>query len=236
MHSHICSPKDDTKDFHTNFELRLVDAVTNGDVLKALSIFNEFVDNNYQLKTCNCKTRSFKNQIISICCLLCHEAIKKGVTTYNAKAKNQAFVSLVEKCFSISDLKNLGEKLVKAYSMQVTNSFSISKDAYVNKALGYIHINTGEELTLENVSEYVNLSKCYFCTLFKKEMDMSFSSYLNQVRLEKSKFLILKTDQSILDIAISLGFNSQSYFCTQFKKYTGMTPKQYRGQKDLINP
>lgn len=143
MHSHLCSPKENIKDFEANFqyELLLVEAVTNVDVFSALSIFNELVNCSYHLNSCGCKTRAFKNQLISICCLLCHEVVKKGVSTYNAKAKNQAFVSLVEECSSVSELKKVGEKIIRSYSMQVTGSLTSSKDVYVSKALGHIHSN-----------------------------------------------------------------------------------------------
>ncbi|WIV12390.1 helix-turn-helix transcriptional regulator [Proteiniborus sp. MB09-C3] len=46
--------------------------------------------------------------------------------------------------------------------------------------------------------------------------------------IEKSKYLLCNSDKSILDIAILMGFNSQSYFTTQFKKYTGLSPKEFR--------
>lgn len=227
-HSHTC--EENLKDVYNNyeFELHLVDAVTSGDVVKGLLLFNNFFRDSNQINTCYCKTRSLKNHLINLSCLLCHGVIKKGVSPYDAKSKSIAFIKIIEQCGSVTDLLKVGEKLIKGYAMQVTNSFIKTKEPAISTALCYIHSNFSNELTLDMVAEHVKLSKCYFSGLFKKEVGVPFCNYLNQVRVEKSKFLLLHTDESLIDIAIQLGFNSQSYFSTQFKKYTGVTPKQYR--------
>ena len=48
------------------------------------------------------------------------------------------------------------------------------------------------------------------------------------VRVEEAKRLLNNTDDSLLDIAIGVGFDNQSYFTSVFKKLTGLTPGQYR--------
>ena len=75
----------------------------------------------------------------------------------------------------------------------------------------------------------MELNPSYFSTLFKQSCGSSFKEYLNSIRIEESKKLLAATDRSILDIALSIGFEDQSYFTKVFKKYTGLTPKQYRG-------
>ena len=53
-------------------------------------------------------------------------------------------------------------------------------------------------------------------------------NYLNNYKVEKSKELLANTDYSLLDIALSVGFNNQSYYSTVFKKLTNQTPIKYR--------
>ena len=92
----------------------------------------------------------------------------------------------------------------------------------------YISEKFNTPLTLEDVSAYVHLHPSYFSTVFKNSTGLSFKEYLNKVRIEESKILLLNTDFSIIDIAIAVGFEDQSYFSKVFKKYTGTTPKQFR--------
>ncbi|MBW4617364.1 MAG: helix-turn-helix transcriptional regulator [Desmonostoc vinosum HA7617-LM4] len=52
--------------------------------------------------------------------------------------------------------------------------------------------------------------------------------YLLQQRVERAKQLLKQTDQSIMDIALTCGFNSHIHLSKQFRQLTGMTPKAYR--------
>ncbi|GAB6085885.1 AraC family transcriptional regulator [Alkaliphilus crotonatoxidans] len=231
MITDICFPKPNINEIYEHYELELslIDKVVNGEVKEALGLFDELFDNRhlYALDE-RCAFRSQKNHLISLSALLCHNVIKKGVPPYTAKAKNQSFVKLIENAGTMATLMNLGRILIRGYCTQVTSRLTRASDAHIIKAINYIHNNLGEDLTLERVAEHVNLSRCYFCTQFKKETRLSFSNYLAHARIEKSKFLLTHSDKSILDIAILLGFNSQNYFTTQFKKFTGMTPKKFR--------
>ena len=65
-------------------------------------------------------------------------------------------------------------------------------------------------------------------TLFKKETGLTFTNYVNEIRVEKSKRQLLKDNRSILDIALSVGFTNQNYFAITFKKHTEMTPMEFR--------
>lgn len=100
---------------------------------------------------------------------------------------------------------------------------------YINRAIDYINKNFAEPLTIETLAQHLNINKCYFCSLFKKETGQTFSQYLNFIRVEKSKELLLNEENlSILDIAIAVGFNNQSYYNSIFKKLNDKTPLELR--------
>lgn len=90
--------------------------------------------------------------------------------------------------------------------------------------------NYMEPLSLNLVSEFLGLNKCYFCNLFKKETGKTYSQYVNEVRVEKSKRLLHHTNLSILEIALSLGYNNQNYYNMVFKRLIGTTPLKYRNR------
>ncbi|MCR4658427.1 MAG: helix-turn-helix domain-containing protein [Lachnospiraceae bacterium] len=98
----------------------------------------------------------------------------------------------------------------------------------VQKAVAYIDDHYNESLKLENVAAYVGLNTSYLSTIFKRELKISFSGYLTQKRIEEACRLLLRSNDSLSDIASQVGFENQSYFSQIFKDHTGMSPKEYR--------
>lgn len=98
----------------------------------------------------------------------------------------------------------------------------------MKNAIHFITENYAYRITLSDVASETHLNPAYFSSLFKKSTGISFKEYLNLVRIEESKRLLITTEFSIIDIAIGIGFEDQSYFSKVFKKYTGVTPKQFR--------
>ncbi|MGD9154370.1 MAG: AraC family transcriptional regulator [Bacillota bacterium] len=99
---------------------------------------------------------------------------------------------------------------------------------YVKKAIDFMDARYRDPITLEDVSQYLKISKSYLCNLFKKETGKTFSQFLNELRIEKSKKMLLEEDLSVLDIALSVGFNNQNYYNLIFKKLTHRTPLEFK--------
>ncbi|KYC37836.1 hypothetical protein WA1_04830 [Scytonema hofmannii PCC 7110] len=100
--------------------------------------------------------------------------------------------------------------------------------AQLQQAIDYIHTYLNRDLSLAELASVVNISPTYFASLFKQAMGISPHQYVIQQRVEKAKVMLLKTDLAIADIALQVGFSSQSHLTQQFKRLTGMTPKQVR--------
>ena len=100
---------------------------------------------------------------------------------------------------------------------------------YLSRALAYISLNYGEDLTLKKVSDAIFISVYYLSHLFRKEMNTTFSDYLCKIRIEKAKaFLKEGKDLRIHEIAEKTGFNDPNYFAKIFKKIAGIAPREYR--------
>jgi YesN/AraC family two-component response regulator len=96
------------------------------------------------------------------------------------------------------------------------------------KAVQYIEDHYAEKFTLQDISDYVHFSAPYFSKIFKKEIGVTFSKYLTNVRIEKSKQLLKNNDIPLSDIPAMVGFEEQSYFTRVFRTTTGVSPGKYR--------
>ena len=71
-------------------------------------------------------------------------------------------------------------------------------------------------------------SLSYYKQKFKQEVGITPSEYMMLQKIERAKKILTESDQSITNIAFSMGFSSSNYFCSVFKKFMDCTPKDYR--------
>jgi two-component system, response regulator YesN len=98
----------------------------------------------------------------------------------------------------------------------------------VSDIIHYISKNYKNTITLENISDTVELTPNYVCSLFKKEMGMTIVNYIMLYRINKAKALIMNTNMRSYEIAAKVGFTDESYFSRSFKKITGCSPNDYK--------
>lgn len=95
-------------------------------------------------------------------------------------------------------------------------------------ALQYMRGNFARDLSLQEVSGHINLSPGYLSSLFKKELNVNFTEYLNELRIDKAKTLLAGTYLKSYEIAEKVGFADSAYFSRVFKKVTGSGPNEFR--------
>jgi AraC family transcriptional regulator len=98
----------------------------------------------------------------------------------------------------------------------------------IQKAVRYMKKNLAENITVEDMAKFVGVSVYHFSRSFKKYMSVSPHSYLLELRLDKSKNLLISTTDNLDIIAEKSGFQSTSHFIRAFKKAMDMTPKEFR--------
>src|SRR5690606_4102208 len=106
-----------------------------------------------------------------------------------------------------------------------------ANETIVEKIRRYIELHMDEELSRQHIADFVGLNPDYVVKLFKKEMGLSISDYILERRLSRAKDLLLKSDMTISDVAMSVGYANFSYFSTLFRKETSMTPQEFRKQQ-----
>ena len=97
-------------------------------------------------------------------------------------------------------------------------------------ALRYIDDNITADLSLDDIAFNANMSRTYFCTVFKKLNGLSPWEYIGLKRIHMARNLLEKTPKSILEISLECGFNNISHFNRAFKSATGRKPSEYRSK------
>jgi AraC-like DNA-binding protein/quercetin dioxygenase-like cupin family protein len=98
----------------------------------------------------------------------------------------------------------------------------------ISLAAAYINNNYSEDISLNSVAERFFISPCYLSRSFKCVTGSSFAEYVNGVRIKEARRLLLKTDMSVSEVAIFVGFKSTTHFGRVFKSVVGVSPLSYR--------
>jgi sigma-B regulation protein RsbU (phosphoserine phosphatase) len=98
----------------------------------------------------------------------------------------------------------------------------------INKARIYLESNYQYQLMVEDVAREMSVSTSHFKKIFKRDLGYTFSNYLNMLRIQKAKELLLNSRKSITEIAYDIGYNDSNYFSTVFKNLEGVSPREYR--------
>ncbi len=118
--------------------------------------------------------------------------------------------------------------LGKAMELRDRESDNQSKKI-LKKALDYIEEHyTQESLSLNMVAGEVGVSANYFSAIFSQGMEVTFTEYVTQKRMERAKKLLRQTGKHAGDIALEVGYKDPHYFSFVFKKTQGCTPREYR--------
>lgn len=99
---------------------------------------------------------------------------------------------------------------------------------YVRQAAEYMHQHYDCDIQVKDIAAAVSLHPVYLQRIFRATMHMTITEYLAELRVEKAKMLLARTEIPIIDIADYIGLNSRQYFSMLFKKVTGLSPTAYR--------
>ncbi len=101
---------------------------------------------------------------------------------------------------------------------------------YTPLSVQYIQTNYQEPLELQKLAELEGYNLTYYCEWFKKLTGVTPKSYIQNIRLEKAKELLVNTNLSIFQIAQQVGYEHHSSLTRLFQQYENVTPLAYRQQ------
>lgn len=109
-----------------------------------------------------------------------------------------------------------------------------SGDILILQLKDYIDSHLHENLTLEALAQRVHFNKTYFVQRFKQLWGVTPIKYVNNLRYQKAKLMLLDTDLPISEISAQVGFRTPHYFSAFFKSYSGLSPKIFRLRGDAL--
>ncbi len=128
----------------------------------------------------------------------------------------------------IEELTHLTGNFVGKLSISFNASSYGGNSQLIRNALDYIHQNYDKKIALAGAAEILHINPSYLSMLFKQEVGLAFTDYVNNFRIVKSRDLLSRTNLSLGEIAAMTGFEDQSYFSKTFKKFTASTPMEFR--------
>lgn len=210
-------------------ERQLLHKVKTGNIEDVRALLNDLLG--YVLFSSGSTLSQIKVRAIELISLLSRTAIEGGAKEEEILSLSYDFSQKMDEIDNDQELCYRLQGLVESFMRSMFPQYEKMNSDAIQNAIAYIGQNYSANITLDKVSRHVYLSPAYFSSIFKQATGKSFKEYLTGIRIEETKRLLSTTDYTILDIAVSCGFDNQSYFTKVFKKYTGLSPKQYRTQK-----
>ena len=116
----------------------------------------------------------------------------------------------------------------KSEAANIVQNDTISEK--ILEVVRYINTEFTNEISLSMLAEKFFMNPTYLSRNFKKVTGFNYVEYLNNLRIQKSIYLLLNSKQNVTSIAINSGFNSTNHFCKTFKTIVGISPLKYRKQ------
>ena len=101
----------------------------------------------------------------------------------------------------------------------------------LRNVLAYIEAHLEERITLGCLAGAAGLSRMHFAAQFRLATGLSPHAYLTRRRIAQAQALLIETDLPLVEVALSVGFQTQAHFTTVFRQSVGWTPGQWRQWK-----
>lgn len=165
--------------------------------------------------------------------MLSRGALEGGADVDEIFGLNHRYLDDIRNLHSLEELTVWLSKIMERFTDCVFNLADIRHKDVIFQAVSYIRRHFTSHISLDDVAQHVHLNASYLSRVFKEEMQTNFVAYVNTLRVETAKRLLIDSDVPLLEVAGMVGFEEQSYFTKVFKKVTGITPGRFREARGL---
>lgn len=112
--------------------------------------------------------------------------------------------------------------------MEYGNAGAGSKSEYIRQINDYVHEYYHQNITIDNIADHIGISYSYLRMLYKEATGRNLSDYINHLRLQKAKQLLLETNYTVKEIVSMCGFNHERSFFRSFTQIEGTSPSKFK--------
>ncbi len=114
---------------------------------------------------------------------------------------------------------------------RLDDSIFMTNDTAIKRAVAYVQQHYEAPLTRSFLAKLTGFNESYFSSLFRKETGWSFAEYLNRIRIDQAKHMLLGTTDKLQEIANQTGFSDGSYLGKTFSKIVHLSPSSFRSRR-----
>lgn len=225
-------PHQDYEPYPLEKEQELMELIETGDKPGSQRVLNEILGQIFFSSGGSFEV--IRSRVLELVVLLSRAAIKGGADAQQIFGLNYTYLGRINAFRNVEELTYWLSGIMARFTDQVFNLTDVKHVDVMYRAVDYIRKNYTKRITLEETASFVYLSPAYFSRVFKDEIGDNFNIYVNKIRIEAAKKLLLNDKVSLVDISSIVGFEGQSYFSKVFKKMTGVTPGKFRESRGKI--
>ena len=209
-----------------DIENRLMEKVKAGDSKGSLNLLSELMELVSIAEDGDLS--SIKTKVLSICTILVRTA--SDLTNMPLEQAEYYYFDMndLNKAANFHELSVLTSDFVESIAGAIASSSYSGNSEIIRLAIRNINENYKNKISLNTVAGHLHTNPSYLSTLFKNETGITFTDYLNKIRVDRSCELLIGSNLNLVDISKEVGYDDPSYYSKVFKKLRGVTPKGYR--------
>ncbi|BCN29486.1 hypothetical protein bsdtb5_07810 [Anaeromicropila herbilytica] len=175
--------------------------------------------------------RNLVYHFIVLAAMLTRFCIEGGMSPETSYSLSDLYIQEADHCHNVKEIQTLHCKMVMDYTvrMQRLHTDKIFSKQIV-KCNDFIGKSLHQHITIKELAVQIGMNESYLSKLFIKEMGVSVSEYIRQMKIEAASNMLKYSDYTCSEISQYLAFSSQSHFIKVYKEHTGLTPREYRNK------
>ncbi len=211
----------------------MMEAVKQGNSTLALAYLEHIKYEIARIKRNPNPLRNFQNLCIVTNSMLRKAVEEAGVHPYFIDKLSSEVGLLIEQKQTPIDLESITEDVIKRYCSLVKEHTLPNTSVIIQQVVTYLNVNLTEDLELKKIASLFHVNADYLSHRFKKEMNITFTNYVNQQRIKRALTLLNDNHFTIQQAANLSGYQDINYFIKRFKKEVGCTPSCYRNKNKI---
>lgn len=143
------------------------------------------------------------------------------------------FSQMLDESFKKSQVRSrFMDYFLTCLLMELSGEFKEQENKDISEEISniknWIRSNYNQSITVAKIAELFHYNPDYLSSMFKKTAHISLKKYINEIRINEAKNILVSTSYSLKEIAFQCAFNDEKYFLKVFKQIEGVTPTEYK--------